>query len=132
MNEFDQFMKKEMKVKYYVRYADDFVILNEDKNYLDILLRYIVVFLEEKLKLKLHSNKVFIKTLVSGIDFLGWVNFPKHRLLRTVTKKRMLKSLKNNIKPEALQSYLGLLKCGSTYKHAVELIHSLKQQEMLE
>ena len=31
MNEFDQFVKRELKVKYYIRYADDFVILSEEK-----------------------------------------------------------------------------------------------------
>ncbi|KKT23235.1 MAG: RNA-directed DNA polymerase [Candidatus Nomurabacteria bacterium GW2011_GWF2_43_8] len=116
MNEFDQFVKRELKVKYYVRYADDFVILSENQNDLLLLLRYIVLFLREKLKLELHPKKVFIKTIASGIDFLGWVHYPKHRVLRTTTKRRMLKNVKNNPKPEAIQSYLGMLQHGDTYK----------------
>jgi len=44
-------------------------------------------FLETKLKLSLHSDKIFIKTLASGIDFLGWINFPYYRILRTTAKK---------------------------------------------
>ena len=35
MNEFDQFMKRELKMKYYIRYEDDFVILIDNKNYLE-------------------------------------------------------------------------------------------------
>ena len=89
MNEFDQFMKRELKVKYYIRYADDFVILSEDKNYLENLLPKISDFLENNLKLQLHPDKIFIKTLASGVDFLGWVHFPYHRILRTSTKNRM-------------------------------------------
>ncbi len=116
MNEFDQFIKRELKVKYYIRYADDFVILSEDKNYLENLLIQISNFLKQKLELQLHPNKVFIKTLASGVDFLGWVHFPKHRILRTSTKKRMLKNLKENAKEESRQSYLGMLKHGNTYK----------------
>ncbi|MDO8659252.1 MAG: reverse transcriptase/maturase family protein [Candidatus Parcubacteria bacterium] len=116
MNEFDQFVKRELKVKYYIRYADDFVVLSQDKEYLKNILNKMKEFLENKLKLQLHPNKIFIKTIASGVDFLGWVNFPKHRVLRTSTKRRMLRSLKNNPKPETVQSYLGLLKHGNTYK----------------
>lgn len=116
MNEFDQFIKRELKEKYYIRYADDFVILSENKKYLEELLSKISAFLEQELKLHLHPDKVYIKTVVSGIDFLGWVNFQKHRVLRTSTKRRMLKSLRNNPKPESRQSYLGMLGHGNTYK----------------
>lgn len=115
MNEFDQFVKQTLKFKYYIRYADDFVFLSQDKSELENLLPKLREFLEDKLKLKLHPNKVYIKTFSSGVDFLGWVNFVNHRTLRTVTKKRMLKNLKNNPKPETIQSYLGLLGHGNTY-----------------
>lgn len=78
-------------------------------------------FLKEELRLELHPDKISIKTLASGVDFLGWVNFSDHRILRTKTKKRMLKKIKNKnfllredlISEEkfsqSLQSYLGML-----------------------
>ena len=116
MNEFDQFVKRELKVKYYIRYADDFIVLSDDKNYLENLLPKISDFLEKQLKLNLHPDKVFIKTIASGLDFLGWVNFPHHRVLRTSTKRRMFKNLKENPKRETTQSYLGMLKHGNTFK----------------
>lgn len=116
MNEFDQYMKRVLKTKYYIRYADDFVIMSRDKEYLENILKEIEKFLYEKLKLQLHPDKVFIKTLYSGMDFLGWVHFPKHKVLRTVTKKRMFKKLKDNTKEEVVQSYLGLLSHGNTYE----------------
>lgn len=72
MNEFDQFVKHNLKAKHYIRYADDFVTLFYDQSYLLKILRYIKVFLIDKLKLELHPDKVFIKTLASGVDFLGW------------------------------------------------------------
>ena len=116
MNEFDQFVKHKIKVKYYVRYADDFVFLFENKEWLKDLIKPTSEFLKNELKLELHPNKIFIKTLASGVDFLGWVHFPDHRILRTTTKRRMLKRIKKNPVLETLNSYLGLLKHGNSYK----------------
>jgi len=116
MNEFDQFVKHKLKAKYYIRYADDFLFLSQNRYYLTHMSDRTNVYLREKLKLTLHPNKIFIKTLSSGIDFLGWVHFPDHRVLRTVTKRRMLKNLQNNPSKETRASYLGLLKHGNTYK----------------
>lgn len=73
-------------------------------------------FLKEKLKLHLHPEKVSIKTFASGIDFLGWVHFPTHRVLRTSTKKRMFKRLAENPKEAAIISYLGMLSHGNGHK----------------
>lgn len=116
MNEFDQHMKHALKVKCYIRYADDFVVLSENKPYLENLLPQISNFLMCKLKLDLHPDKVFIKTLASGVDFLGWVHFPGHRVLRTVSKQRMIRKLNSTAKPETASSYRGLLKHGATFK----------------
>lgn len=116
MNEFDQFAKRELKIKYYIRYADDFIIIHKDKNYLENIILKISEFFEAKLKLSLHPGKVFIKTLASGVDFLGWVNFYDYRVLRTSTKKRMLRRIGENQENATLQSYFGLLKHGNTRK----------------
>ena len=116
MNEFDQFMKHKLKVKYYIRYADDFIILSENRIYLKNLISKTAEFLEQELRLGLHQDKIYIKTLYSGIDFLGWVNFFDHRILRTVTKKRMFKKLLNYQKQGSLESYLGLINHGNSHK----------------
>lgn len=97
-------------------YAGDFVILSDDKTYLQDLLSKISNFLHESLKLSLHPDKVFIKTIASGVDFLGWVHFPSHRVLRTSTKRRMVKTLREYPKEESRQSYLGMLKHGNAIK----------------
>ncbi len=119
MNEFDQFIKHKIKAKYYIRYADDFVFISGDKNWLEIILYRISDFLSQKLKLQLHPDKVFIKTCSSGVDFLGWVHFPNHQVLRTATKRRMFTKLAkpNGEQDEAtLRSYLGMIGHGNTYK----------------
>jgi len=116
MNEFDQFVKRELKMKYYIRYADDFVFLSDDKDKLVALRPHLERFLAEHLKLSLHAHKTFIQTLAKGLDFLGWVEFPKYRVLRTMTKRRMLKNLRQNNEPATVAAYLALLKHGATYK----------------
>ncbi len=131
MNEFDHFLKREMKVERCVRYADDFVILHESKEYLENLLPKISAFLETRLKLSLHPGKVFIKTIASGVDFLGWVHFPHHRVPRTSTRRRMFRNFDQNPTKEALASYGGLLSHGNTYKLWQEISLREKSGERL-
>lgn len=122
MNEFDKFVKHKLKAKYYIRYADDFVILSRDLDWLERQIPLIKNFLWNKLKLTLHPQKIFIKTFASGIDFLGWVHFPDHRVLRTATKKRMIQRLKVMKNDATHASYLGLLSHGNTYKLKAEFL----------
>jgi retron-type reverse transcriptase len=116
MNEFDQFIKRGLKIKHYIRYADDFIFLSEDKNYLITLRPKLEKFLNEHLRLSLHPKKTFIKTLASGVDFLGWLQFSEHRVLRTTTKNRMLRRIKQNNEEATLAAYSALLKHGNAYK----------------
>lgn len=92
------------------------MILFENYDWLKNIILEIEKFLGEKLKLELHPDKIFIKTLASGIDFLGWVNFSDHRVLRTSTKRRMIKRIKMNPTAETIDSCLGLLSHGNTDK----------------
>ena len=122
MNEFDQFVKHTLKQKRYIRYADDFVIMHHGKDVLMEVLPKVHDFLEERLKLSLHPNKIFLKTATSGVDFLGWVHFYHHRVLRTTTKKRMFAKMKiTEGKPEIVQSYLGLLSHGDANDLKMEI-----------
>jgi len=126
MNEFDQFVKHKLKVKYYIRYADDFVFLSHNKSELEKLVPTVNEFLQAKLKLTLHPDKLFLKTLSSGLDFLGWVHFPDHRVLRTSTKRRMFKNL--GVKPpseEMFSSYRGMLGWGMAYKLREMIMHNI-------
>lgn len=123
MNQFDQFVKHKLKIKQYVRYADDFVFLSGDKQFLESLIPTIRSFLLFDLHLTLHPNKIFLKTIASGVDFLGWVHFPDHRVLRTVTKNRMLKKIQEHPTNETVQSYLGLLGHGNTLKIKKEVTY---------
>ena len=121
MNDFDQFVKHKLGAKYYIRYADDFVFLSEDINLLQQQVELVRNFLYEKLRLGLHPQKLFIKTAVSGVDFLGWVHFPSYRILRTTSKRRIIKRMQEPLTSETPYSYLGLLKHGNTQKLQKEI-----------
>ena len=117
MNEFDRFVKHQLKAQHYVRYADDFVFISRNRASLESLVPRIAEFLETRLALSLHPDKVSIETLASGVDFLGWIHFPDHRVLRTATKRRMLKRVRGLDEEDAtVQSYLGMLRHGNTQK----------------
>ena len=122
MNEFDQFIKHGLRVKHYVRYADDFVIFSGNRNWLEAQLPVINNFLRRNLKLTLNPQKVSIKTLASGVDFLGWVHFLNHRVFRATTKRRMMRKIRTAPETEMLNSYLGLLSHGNTYKLRREVL----------
>jgi retron-type reverse transcriptase len=112
LNQFDQFTKHKLKVKYYIRYTDDFVVLDKSKEYLENIVSPINEFLENQLKLSLHPDKIIIRKYNQGIDFLGYITLPYHRILRTKTKKRMFRRINN----KNIQSYLGILKHCNGYK----------------
>ena len=146
LNELDHFIKRKLRVKYYVRYADDFIILSGDRPYLDNLLGGINKFLNEKLDLQLHLQKIIIKKYHQGVDFLGYVIFPHHNILRTRTKNRMinniLKKLDNLEKRltsethfnQSAQSYLGILKNCRGYgirKKIYEIIRKTKYGKII-
>ena len=127
LNELDQFVKHTLHIHDYFRYADDFVIVHSDSNYLQDTLAAIRSFLPETLALELHPRKVEIRKFSQGIDFLGYVILPYYAVLRTKTRRRMFKKLfeadaqiRTGRLTEAsfgqmVQSYLGLLKHCSGY-----------------
>jgi retron-type reverse transcriptase len=128
MNEFDQFVKQDLKVKYYARYTDDFVIVSDDEDYLKYILKPMADFLDKKLKLTLHPQKVSIHKLHNGVDYLGYIILPHYKLLRTKTKNRIYRGMKRRVQEykvkkiskntaeQSLQSYLGALSHSNSHK----------------
>ena len=133
LNELDQFVKQDLKVKFYVRYTDDFVIVSDSEAYLKDRILEIKKFLNDNLDLSLHPHKVSIHKFSQGIDFLGYVLRPHHRLIRTKTKKRIFKKIRLRIKEykmgliteesleQCLQSYLGVLSHANAFGLSAEL-----------
>ena len=138
MDKFDWFAKKQLRIKYYFRYADDFAIVDQGLEYLEDLIVLIEDFLNKKLDLRLHSQKVEIRKFNQGVDFLGYVILPYYIILRTKTKRRMFRKIKGNkLKlnqklisrdsfEQSLQSYYGILKHCSGHKLKRELNKFIK------
>jgi RNA-directed DNA polymerase len=126
-------VKHKLKAKYYLRYVDDFVILNSSKEQLKIWKEQINDFLSSKLKLELHPDKSKIIPLSKGIDFVGFRNFYHYRLLR----KRNIGKIRNKIVSfkkgeidygkfiESFNGWYAYAKWANTNNLAGELIKSL-------
>lgn len=91
MNELDQFLKHNCKVKYYIRYCDDFCVYSNDLKQLHKLRNIVEDFLKVKLKLKFSKCDIF--QVKQGVDFLGYRHFPNYILLRKSTVKRVKRRL---------------------------------------
>lgn len=94
----DRYIKEKLKVKYYIRYMDDMILIHRDKNYLRYCLGEIRSICESKLNLSLNS-KTQIGKVSNGIDFLGYRNILTSsgkviRKLRQSSKIRMKRHLK--------------------------------------
>ena len=131
MNEFDQFVKHKLRMRNYIRYADDFVFLSRSRSELDNTIPAAQHLLLDVLSLRLHPKKTRIQTFASGVDFLGWVHFPQYTVLRTTSKKRMFRRIAERPTNDVLESYRGLLSHGNAHplKGELENIHWLLSDE---
>jgi len=128
LNELDYHVKHVLKIKNYIRFNDDFVIISENKSLLQDFSANIKEFLNDRLKLSLPDNKTSIRKFKWGIDFLGYIALPGGFLLRKKTKKRMfhkieernIEYLKNKVsfnkKNQTVNSYLGMIKNCNAFK----------------
>ena len=93
LNELDHYIKEDLRVKNYVRYMDDFVLLVRNKQEAKELLCLIRKYLNKKLQLQLNAkSKYFLNK--NGIDFCGYRIFETHILLRKRFKNKIKKKIK--------------------------------------
>lgn len=107
----DIFVKKNLLARFYVRYNDDFVIIDQNQARLKENLEKIKDFLAEYLFLEIPDSKAVIRKNKWGIDWLGYVILPNCVLLRDKTKAKIF----SNLRPENLSSKLGVLKHCNSY-----------------
>lgn len=103
LNELDQFIKHELKCRYYVRYCDDFILLDTDEDKLNQWKEQIREFLANQLVLQLNDNYGEIKLVSSGVDYLGYISRYSHKLVRkrvVINFRHKLKELKHQLLSE--------------------------------
>lgn len=89
----DQFCKRVLGIKRYIRYMDDIIILDNDKERLKEYGRRMTQFLEERLHLN-FNNKTALRPVRVGCEFVGYVIYNDHVILRKSTTLRMKRTLR--------------------------------------
>ena len=112
LNELDHFINRKLKIKY-VRYVDDFVLIDKDKEKLKRALKLIKPIIS-KLELTLNDKKTFIQKTSRGVDFVGFVSKPYHLEIRRKTILKVLNSIETRDFCK-FQSYLGIMKNGNNW-----------------
>jgi retron-type reverse transcriptase len=93
LNPLDQYVKRQLQVPYYIRYADDIIIVSGSKKFLADLVPSLNSFLRDKLQLTMHPQKISISCWNKGIDILGFVSYPTKTIMRASTEYRMMRRL---------------------------------------
>lgn len=143
LNGLDQFVKHELKCRYYLRYCDDFVLLSRDREELLRWREQIETYLRETLKLELNEKRQRLQPVSNGIDFLGYIVQRDYLLVR----RRVVNNLRSKLKEyqsllvkngrcfmvyrfddvildrlaATLSSYLGHFKMADTYNLCISL-----------
>lgn len=134
MNQLDQYCKRMLQLKYYVRYADDIAVIVENKEKALEVQEEITQFLFDVLHLEVHEGKTRIFPIAQGVNTLGYKIYTTHRLLRNDSKKkikRKAKRMRRLLKEGTLtadkaeqifNSWLGHASYGSSYNFIRSLI----------
>lgn len=141
--ELDSFVKDDLRERWYFRYADDFLLLRQNKTDLEIIQQKMTDFVSGELLVTVHPNKISYRKLSQGIDFVGYVFLPYHRILRTKTKRRIFKKLQKRIEEyhtgaitevslyQSVQSYLGMLKHCNGYRLRQQILDEVWLRKMI-
>ena len=130
MDSFDHYVKHDLKIRYYGRYVDDFVIVHEDKEYLKKLVIKLSKYLKSELQVTIHPKKVYLQHYSKGVKFLGTVIKPNRIYIANRTKGNFYNAIEKqnkiiqNHKPtkeeksaflSSMNSYLGIMKHYESY-----------------
>lgn len=142
LNDFDHFVKHKLKVKYYGRYVDDFVLIHGDKEYLLSLIPVMNDYLQKNLSLQIHPKKIYLQHCSKGLTFLGRCIKPYRIYIGKRTKGSLYKKIKywnkileenNNKMSEdnlrlflaSINSYLGMMRHYDSYKLRKKMLSRL-------
>ncbi len=126
LNDFDHFVKKELKIKHYGRYVDDFYLIHKDKATLIQVKNRIAERWKNTERLDVHPDKIYLQKSDNGMQFLGIYILPHHRYIGNRIKKGLYSTLSDimdatdtenrNKEKQRHLSYRGFLKHHSCKK----------------
>lgn len=142
LNDFDHYVKKELKIKHYGRYVDDFYLFDKNINNLKTAIEKIKLRLMEKEKLTLHPHKIYLQHINKGFSFLGVYILPYRRYMGKRIKAGLYHTLSNLsstlhsdnlIELQRLQSYKSMLLHHNCFKYErkISLIEDYVQNKNL-
>lgn len=137
LNDFDHFVKRDLKIRYYGRYVDDFILVHREKEYLKSLIPLVKEYLSGYLLLELHPNKIYLQHYSKGVKYLGAVIKPHRIYIANRTRGNFYEAIENknqiarDHKPtreeqekflSSMDSYLGIMKHYKTYNMRKQMI----------
>ncbi|MCC5911306.1 MAG: RNA-dependent DNA polymerase [Clostridiaceae bacterium] len=134
MNELDQYCKRKLGLHYYVRYADDVVVIVKNKDEAQRVLGLAKDFLKEELHLNTNTKKTKIFPIDQGVNTVGFKTYKSHRLLRNDSKKKIKRKAKKMRRliledkmtvekaEQILNSWLGHARNGCSYNFINKLL----------
>jgi retron-type reverse transcriptase len=140
LNELDHFVKHELRMPYYIRYMDDFLVFANTKNLLQKTKNTLRVFLRQCLRLRLHEEKTQIHKTVKGIKFLGFRLYNRFRRLtaqnvRFFRKRLRLyeflfieKRIKQRCLEDSVRSWTAHSNCADTSGLRIRILNEVLQR----
>jgi len=145
MNSFDHFIKHNLKIRYYGRYVDDFVMIHPDKEYLKSIIPIIREYLYSNLGLVLHPNKIYLQHYSKGLSYLGAVIKSNRIYIGNRTKGNFYQATQihnktaDHHKPDkseiksfqsSTNSYLGIMKHYKTFNIRKKMLYNILSERL--
>lgn len=128
LNPLDHYVKRTLKVKNYVRYVDDFVLIGLSQSQANLYLEQIKLFLKNELGLEL--SKATRAKIKKGINFVGYRTWQSHRLVRKYAVHKFRRACVRG-KVESVVSMIGHAKDTQTIPHYKQILKEFGMTEKL-
>lgn len=136
--ELDHFIVHDLKLKYYLRYMDDFIIIFHDREMLSNVKNKIIAMLQDKYKLDVNKKKTKLVSAKEGFSFLGYTYYVKNGKTITKINKKTVEKIKHDVKHKRYEWEKGMISleqafCSiSTYEHGFRFANQKKIMDILD
>lgn len=94
MNRVDQYAKRKLRLKFHLRYADDIIVVVENRDRAKNVLHLMISFIKRELRLDINEGKTKIFPINQGVNAIGYKIHTTHMLLRNDSKKKIKRKAK--------------------------------------